>query len=172
MKKYDTNQSTESGRERNIGFLYVLFLFIGATLFCSMILFRYNANFTIFSQKDFVIRKMDRVHQFQQVQAREFMIIDSLYNRISAFDPGITALYEEGDIKYLLNEMRNLYERNSWDKRYKVFLHAADFYEMWFTDKKELWSKLENVTKFKSNLEECEIGLQNKKDELRSDLKK
>lgn len=172
MKNYNTNQGTESNRECNIGFLYVLLLFIGATFFSGIILFRYNANFTIFSQKDFVIRKMDRIHQFQKVQAMEFMIIDSLYNRIDAFDPGITALYEEGDIKYLLNEMRNLYERNSWDKRYKVFLHAADYYEMWFTDKKELWSKQVNVSKFKSNLEECEIGLQSKKDELRSGPKK
>lgn len=172
METNDIKQGTASYRERNINFLYVLVLFIAATAICSVLLFRYNTNFTVFSQKDFVIRKMDRIHNYQQIQMKEFIIMDSLYKRITVFDPGITALYEEGDIKYLLNEMRGLYEKNTWDKRYKVFLHTADFYEMWFTDKKELWSKQENVTKFKFNQEECEIGLQKKKDELRLNLKK
>lgn len=165
-------QKTLSNRERNISFLYVLILFAIAVISCSILLFRYNANFTIFSQKDFVIKKMERIRQFQQTQAKEYIIVDSLYNRIQLFNPGIMAIYEENDIKYLLNEMKDLYEKNTWDKRYKVFFHTSGLYEMWFTDKKELWSKQENVSKFKSNLEKCEIGLQNKKDELLLNLKK
>lgn len=165
-------QKTISNRERNISFLYVLILFAVAVTICSILLFRYNSNFTVFSEKDFVIKKMERIHQFQQLQAKEYIIIDSLYNRIHSFNPGITAMYEESDIKYLLNEIKNLYEKNSWDKRYKIFSHTSDIYEMWLIDKKELWSKQENVSKFKSNLEKCEIGLQNKKEELLINLKK
>lgn len=172
MGQNNTKQGTASYRERNIGFLYVLILFMASTTICGILLFRYNTNFTVFSQKGFVIKKMERIHTYRQIQAKEFIIMDSLNKRITAFDPGVTALYEEGDIKYLLNEMRSLYEKHTWDKRYKVFLHTADFYEMWFTDKKELWSKRENVSRFRFNLEECEIGLQKKKDELRSNLKK
>ncbi|RHH07901.1 hypothetical protein DW228_18380 [Bacteroides fragilis] len=170
MEKNKQPQTTNS-REKLIGFLYVLILFTVATFICCVILFRYNTNFKIFSRKDFVIIKMERIRNFQQIQNKEFIIIDSLYNSIHAYNPGITALYEENDIKYLLNEMKDIYERSPWDKRYKAFYHTAGFYEMWFTDKKELWSKQENVAKFKANLEQCEIGLQNKKDELRN-LKK
>lgn len=170
MEKNKQVQTTNS-REKLIGFLYVLILFTAATAACCMILFRYNTNFTVFSQKDFVIIKMERVRSFQQMQNKEFIIIDSLCKSINAYNPGVTALYEESDIKYLLNEMKGIYERTPSDERYKVFYHTASLYEMWFIDKKELWSKQENVIWFKANLEQCEIGLQNKKEELRS-LKK
>lgn len=158
--------------EKRIGFAYVLILFLLSTICCCLLLFRYNTDYTVFSQKDFVIIKMNRIHQYQQVQNKEALIVDSLYKRIDSFQPGITALYEESDIKYLLNEMKNVYEQNAWDERYKILFHISNFYDTWFTDKKQLWSKQENVTKFKANLEQCEIGLQNKKDELRSNIKK
>lgn len=51
-------------------------------------------------------------------------------------------------------------------------MHVADFYQMWLTDRKELWSKRENISTFKKNLEECEIGLESKKQDWRSVLKK
>lgn len=172
MDTSHNQQKNINSRERNINFLYVFFIVFITVISCSILLFRYNTNFSIFSQKDFVISKMERIQQYQQLQQKEFIVVDSLYNRIQAFNPGVTALYEESDIKYLINEMKGIYEKNTWDLRYKVFLHTAQFYEMWFTDKKELWSKQENISKFKSNLEECEIGLQNKKDELRSNFKK
>lgn len=158
--------------EKKTAFIYVLILFVLSSFCCCLLLFRYNTDYTVFSQKDFVIIKMDRIRQYQQVQNREALITDSLYRRIDSFQPGVTALYEESDIKYLLNEMRNVYEQNSWDERYKILFHIASFYDMWFTDKKELWGRQENISRFKANLEQCEIGLQNKKDELRSNIKK
>ena len=76
-----------------------------------------------------------------------------------AFQPGVYAQYEEDDIHYLINNLRNTYERNSWDKRYKLFMHIADFYAMWLSDKKQLWSIEQNIRLFKANLEECENRL-------------
>ena len=163
---------TTSNREKVMAFIYVLLLFVITTTICCVLLFRYNTNFTAFTQKDFVINKMKRIYEYQQVQSREVATVDSLFRRIDSFNPGITALYEENDIKYLLNEIKAIYEKNPWDNRYKVFYHTSMFYEMWFTDRNELWSKQENLSKFKANLEQCEIGLQNKKDELRSNLKR
>lgn len=81
------------------------------------------------------------------------------------------AQYEEDDIHYLINNLRNTYERNSWDKRYKLFMHIADFYAMWLSDKKQLWSIEQNIRLFKANLEECEIGLRKKEEDLRSGTK-
>ena len=116
--------------------------------------------------------KMERIRNFQHIQERQTVAVDSLKNRIRSFNPGVVALYEESDIKYLINELKEVYEKAPSDNRYKMFFHAAVFYEAWFTDKKELWSKRENMTNFKKNLEECEIGLQNKKEDLRSHFKK
>lgn len=163
---------TSSSREKNIAFFYVLILFVVTTTVCCTLLFRYNANFTVFTQKDFVVQKMERIQNFRHIQVQQAMPLDSLKNKITSFNPGVIALYEESDIKYLINEYKDIYERAHLDNRYKMFQHVAIFYEMWFTDKKELWSKRDNVMNFKKNLEECEIGLQNKKEDLRSHFKK
>lgn len=163
---------TSSSREKNIAFFYVLILFVITTTVCCTLLFRYNANFTVFSQKDFVVQKMERIQNFRHIQEQQVMPLDSLKNKIASFNPGVIALYEESDIKYLINEYKDIYERAPLDNRYKMFHHVAVFYETWFTDKKELWSKRDNVMNFKKNLEECEIGLQNKKEDLRSHFKK
>ena len=107
----------------------------------------------------------------QQEQAESQLPVDSLFRKIETFEPGVYAQYEEDDIHYLINNLRNTYERNSWDKRYKLFMHIADFYAMWLSDRKQLWSIGQNISLFKANLEECEIGLQKKEEDLRSGTK-
>jgi hypothetical protein len=42
---------------------------------------------------------------------------------------------------------------------------------MWFADKKELWSNQQNIILFRKNLEECQIGLQKKTDQLKNTKK-
>ena len=50
-------------------------------------------------------------------------------------------------------------------------MHIADFYDMWLSDKKQLWSIQQNIITFKANLEECEIGLQKKLEDMSSGTK-
>ena len=87
----------------------------------------WNSDFRMFEQKEFVKIKMNRIKDFQQEQAESQMPVDSLFRKIEAFQPGVYAQYEEDDIHYLINNLRNTYERNSWDKRYKLFMHIAEF---------------------------------------------
>jgi uncharacterized protein YqgQ len=84
----------------------------------------------------------------------------------------VTAVYEENDIEFMINELKNIYEQHAWDVRYKSFAHVSAFYDAWFTDKKVLWTKKDNIMRFKQNLEECEIGLKNNKDNLLLSSKK
>ena len=154
-------------REKVIGFIYVLVLFLAITGICSYILMTRETGLQTRSRKEVTIRKMDRLRDFRQIQSAQVPVIDSLYNRITEFSPAVNASYEENDIKFLIQSLDNQYERNSWDKRYRVFKHVSSFYHMWFTDKKELWSKQENISRFRKNLEECEIGLEKKKEELK-----
>lgn len=119
----------------------------------------------------FQLSWMNRIKDFQQEQAESQLPVDSLFRKIETFEPGVYAQYEEDDIHYLINNLRNTYERNSWDKRYKLFMHIADFYAMWLSDRKQLWSIGQNISLFKANLEECEIGLQKKEEDLRSGTK-
>ena len=166
------NRATINQREKTIGFAYGLLLFLAVSSCGCMIIFWTNSDFDTTRQKDMVLVKVEKIRKFQELQKENKPIVDSLYNRISKLTPGINAQYEEEDIKYLLNDLKNTYQNNGWDNRYKVFMHVADFYQMWLTDRKELWSKRENISTFKKNLEECEIGLESKKQDWRSVLKK
>lgn len=167
----DNNRKTLNKRETLMGHTYVFLFFILTTVICSAAIFMWNTDFRMFEQKEFVKIKMNRIKDFQQKQLDYQMQTDSLFRKIEKFEPGVYAQYEEDDIHYLINTLRNEYERNVWDKRYKLFMHMADFYDMWMADKKHLWSILQNIHTFKANLEECEIGLQKKIDDLRARTK-
>lgn len=161
-----------SYRERVMSFFYVLLLFVATSGCCCFLIYMTSTDFNSSKQKDSIMSKMEKIHMFRQVQEDNVITVDSLYNKIGSLRPGIYAQYEEDDIKYLLNYLKNVYQSNGWDNRYKVFLQVADFYQMWLTDKKELWGMQQNIINFKKNLEECEIGLESKKQDWRSSIKK
>jgi hypothetical protein len=109
---------------------------------------------------------MKRVNEYQNAQKKTEPVIDLLYNKINVYDPGVNAVYEEDNIKFLVNELKNIYEKHPLDTRYKSFMHIANFYYMWYADKKTLWTLRTNIERFTKNLEECELGLANKKDDF------
>lgn len=168
----DNNRNNLNKREVFMGHAYVFLFFIITTVICCISIFMWNSDFSMFEQKEFVKVKMNRIKDYQQEQADHQVSVDSLFRKIEKFEPGVYAQYEEDDIRYLINNLKNTYEKNNWDKRYKLFMHIADFYDMWLSDKKHLWSIQQNIITFKANLEECEIGLQKKLEDLRSGSKK
>jgi hypothetical protein len=159
-------------KEKYMSFTYVFLLFAAITTVCCLLLFYYNSDFMVFKQKNFAILKMDKMREYQNAQSRESTVADSLFNRLSQYNPMVNAVYEENDIEFMINELKNVYEQHAWDVRYKSFLHVSSFYSMWFTDKKDLWHKRYNILRLKKNLEECEIGLESKKNELMLSSKK
>lgn len=160
-------KNTKNQRERMMAFLYVLLLFSVTTTMCCVFLFHYSNKKTT-TRKEFAIAKMNRIHEFQHIQNDRVAMVDSTYAKVRDFDPSINASYKENDIKFYMNTIKSVYESNTYDARYKVFFQVSNFYNMWFADKKELWSKKQNIQRFKKNLEECEIGLQRRMDQLNS----
>ena len=110
------------------------------------------------------------IKEYQNDQSAYIHTMDSIYQKIQRFNPGVNAVYEENEVLYMINDLKRVYENRSWDTRYKSFLHVSEFYYMWFIDKKELWSKRDNIARFRKNLEECEIGLNNRKQEMNSSI--
>lgn len=161
-----------SYRERVMSFLYVCLLLLTTAGCCCFLMYIAGTDFSASKQKGVIMNKMEKIYSFRNIQKEYVSIIDTLYFKINALQPGIHAQYEEDDIKYLLNDLKNVYQSNGWDNRYKVFLQIADFYQMWMTDKKELWGRQQNIINFRKNLKECEIGLESKKQDWRSNLKK
>lgn len=162
------DKATRNKRERIIAFVYVCLFFTVTTTICCVLLSYYQSSGNIHSRKAFAISKMDRIRSYQTIQSKQLVVADSLYNQILDFNPGVNASYAESDIKFYLNDLKVLYNRNSHDARYKIFLQISDFYGMWFDDRKELWSKQKNIKTFKKNLEDCETGLRKKLDEFRN----
>ena len=159
-------------KEKIIGFTYVFLLFAVITTACCMLLFYYNSDFLVFNQKSFAVSKMARIREYQSAQSRSIVMVDSLFKKINRFQPMVNAVYEENDIEFMINELKNIYEQRAWDARYKSFNHVSLFYSMWFTDKKELWANRDNIVRIKKNLEDCEIGLKNNKNDLLLSSKK
>ena len=154
-------------RERIGGFIYVLLFFIFGVGFGTWLLMSNNDLGRVFARKDLVEVKMRRQQEFRTAQEEGIKIGQLLVGKIAAYDPGVNALYEKSDIQLHIAELRRQYERNKADQRYFVFHQIGDFYQMWFNDRQYLWSLEQNLSSIKQNLEECELGLEAKKEELR-----
>lgn len=159
------DNGTMNQKEKTMGFAYVIILFLTITIACCLLLFLNNSGYNTYKQKDFIISKMERVKDFRETQKQAMTTVNDIHDRINNFNPGINAVYEEDNIKYMIRELKNIYEKNQLDTRYKSFMHLADYYYMWYADKKTLWSKNENINRFQKDLQECELGLQSKKDD-------
>ncbi|GHT23919.1 hypothetical protein AGMMS4957_16140 [Bacteroidia bacterium] len=110
------------------------------------------------TEKQLAILQMERIHRFQAQQSKELPVVESLFQRIHRFDPGTRTNYEENDIKYYLSDLQDIAAQNGSDARYRLFLHLSNFYAAWLIDKKELWSKQQNIITFRQNLDACEIN--------------
>jgi hypothetical protein len=153
-------------KEKVMGFFYVLILFLSIVSVCCLLLFLYNSNYSELKQKDFIVNKVSRSSEYRDAQKKAEPTIDLLAEKIANYDPGVNAVYEEDNIKFLVNELRDIYEKRPLDTRYKSFMHAANFYYMWYADKKTLWTLTSNIRQFTRDLEECELGLASKKDDF------
>lgn len=156
MKENDLKKYIND-KERIGGFIYVVLLFTIGMVMCAWLLLGRGDNAGVFKQKAHVVEKMDRQKDFRKMQEKYVPVCDSLIQRIEKLDPGINAVYEENDLKFMINDLKSQYEKNPWDKRHKAFLHIAELCEIWMADRKQLWSKKENIRNFKQNIEECQL---------------
>jgi len=161
-----SEESTMNRKEKIMGFIYVLILFLSISAVCCIAIFLYNSNYGAITQKEFFVSKMKRTGEFRSDQKRSEAVMDLLRNKIAEHNPGVHAVYEEDNIKFLVSDLKEMYEKNSLDTRYRSFLHIADFYYMWYADKRTLWTLNTNIAVFTRNLEECQLGLANKKDDF------
>ena len=158
-------------RDRICAWVSVLLIFGVCASLCLSFFFAGNAG-KWGTHKQFVVKKSARQQQFRKDQAEYQASCDSLFLRIGRFNPGVNASFEENDIKYLINDLKNVHEQHARDKRYKVFYHMGTFCEMWFADKKILWSRKANIRNFSQKLEQCEMGLTKKEEKLTNKQKR
>jgi hypothetical protein len=160
------NEKTINQREKTMGFIYVLLLFFALSATCCLLLFLHNSDSAAFGRRDFAVDRMKRINEYREMQRKTMETIEQLHDRIAAFNPSVNAAYEEDHIRFAINELREIYEKHSLDTRYRSFMHIANFYYLWYADRKTLWSLHSNIERFTAYLEECETGLSQKKEDL------
>ncbi len=91
-----------SYRERVMSFLYVCLLLLTTAGCCCFLMYIAGTDFSASKQKGVIMNKMEKIYSFRNIQKEYVSIIDTLYFKINALQPGIHAQYEEDDIKYLM----------------------------------------------------------------------
>lgn len=150
-------------RERHISLFYVTICFLVLLSITCFFFLKNNSNSRIFGRKDKLVTRMEQIESFKKLQREVALQCDTLHVNIKKFKPDVYASYEENDIRYELNELKGIYLKNDWDRRYKMFEQISILYDMWLTDRKDLWCKKQNLNELTLNLQNCEMGLQRAK---------
>lgn len=109
---------------------------------------------------DYLVEQISRQRQILADQQGHFILLDSTYRAILAYQPQVNAVFVEVDIEGQLADIRSLSGQQAEGIRFRSFAQIADFYKMVYTDKKVLWSKQSNIQLFRKQADECELGYQ------------
>jgi hypothetical protein len=75
--------------------------------------------------------------------------------------------FAENDIENSINNVANSFGNTEvYDTRKDAYLQIAQFYKMFFEDKKIAAKKTENIKLFQQQFEECSIGYKDKEQQL------
>lgn len=111
-----------------------------------------------------MVNKQDLANQLAQDEDFEAMVteqratVDTTYKQIMKFDPGVQAVFLEYDIKNSLASIKSIYERKSYDLRYKVFLQNSQLYNDLFYDRRELKGNKNDIEALGKTLEDCKLS--------------
>jgi hypothetical protein len=154
-----------SKEERKIQFVYLLgFWLVFSFLFCYVCFFHYSKS--EIRSKELVIEKINQENDLLKNQYQSAAHVDSLSKMLLLYQPATSQVYLENNINFELEELKKIYEAKKNDPNYKIFNQLYVFNSMQFFDKKATWNSTNNIAFLKKNLEDCEIGFQQKQDNL------
>ena len=73
---------------------------------------------------------------------------------------------KEYDLENVCHKLKKIIDAKKNDPNYHVFNQLYVFNSMQFFDKKAIWNATNNIASLKKNLQDCEIGFQQKQDNL------
>lgn len=154
-----------SREERKIQFIYLLvFWLVLSFVFCYACFFNYSRS--EIRSKELVIEKINLENALLKSQFESSVHVDSLSKMILQYQPSTSQVYLENNINYELDELKKIYDAKKNDPNYRIFNQLYAFSSMQFFDKKAIWNSTNNIAFLKKNLEDCEIGFQQKQDNL------
>lgn len=154
-----------SKEERKIQFIYLLvFWLVLSGIFCYACFFNYSKS--EIRSKELVIEKINAENAILKSQFQSASHVDSLSRMLLQYQPASSQVYLENNINYELDELKKIIDAKKNDPNYHVFNQLHVFNSMQFFDKKAIWNATNNIASLKKNLQDCEIGFQQKQDNL------
>ncbi|HZH72127.1 MAG TPA: type VI secretion system transmembrane protein TssO [Mariniphaga sp.] len=162
MKTY----TSLSSREKQYQFVYLLgMLILAIVLFCTIFLRRFESPFS--ESNTLETQMLEQKNKFAQQQSLVAPLLETSYRKISILQLETPQPFAENDIKNSINDVANSFENTTiYDTRKEGYLQIAQFYKMYFEDKKIAAKKAENITLFEKQFEECSIGFKDKEQQL------
>lgn len=121
-----------------------------------------------FSKADILeMQMLSQKNKFSDQAKIVFPLLESTFKKINIITLETPQPFVENDIKNNINEVANSFENtNIYDTRKEAYLQIAQFYKMFFEDKKIAAKKAENIHLFEKQFEECAIGFKDKEQQL------
>lgn len=154
-----------SSEEKSIQLTYLLLFWLATSLVFYFALF-HDYSLPEVRSKHLVLAQIEKQNAILKDQNSYVQHIDSLTIMLQQFNPSTSQVYLESSINYELEELRKVFEAKKTDPNYKIFNQLDLFFSMQFYDKKATWISTSNLEFLKRNLEECEIGFQQKQNNL------
>ncbi len=154
MAENKSNRLT--AKEKTLGLLYMIFLFLVVSGSCAYIMFFSNPDFASSSGKVLALERLKRVSDFQDFQKDRMEKIEALDAKVNGINPGLIASFEKSDVNYTLGELRKDFEDHRYDERYRIFSLVARFYEYKMFTKERIWASQKNIEHFSEKYDFCE----------------
>jgi hypothetical protein len=160
-------QITLSKKERHYQFLYLILMLIAALLFLGILFLKGFRS--PFSDEDItVIQNLDEKAKFDQKQKLSYKTLDSTFSMINRLTDQPPEPFVENNIQYGINDVASYFQMgdNIDDIRKDAYPQIAEFYKMYFNDKRIISSKTENIKNLERQSDECAVGFKEKRGQL------
>lgn len=156
---------TLSKKEKQYQFFYLILMLLAALLFLGIIfLKRFKSPF---SEDDIIaIQKLEQKAKFDQQQKLTQRLQDSTFVQITRLTDETTEPFVENTIQTNINDINNSFGPDFIDIRKDAYPQIAQFYKMYFEDKKIISRTTEDIKLFQKQYQDCLIGLKETKDRV------
>lgn len=158
--------NTLSSREKIHQFVYLLsMLLVFMGVFCFVIYRKFDNPLSAGNILE--TQMLEQNNKFMQHQHLVMPLLEISYKKINILQLSSLQPFAENDIKNSINDVANSFANvNIYDTRKEGYVQIAQFYKMYYEDKKIAAKKTENIKLFEKQFEECSIGFKDKEQQL------
>ncbi|MDR2235537.1 MAG: type VI secretion system transmembrane protein TssO [Chryseobacterium sp.] len=158
-------QITLTKKERHYQFFYLILMLLTAMIFLGVIFLKgFSSPFS--DENIIAIQSLEKKNEFEKRQKIIQPLIDSTYNNINKISDKAPEPYMAEEISQGINGIGDYFKDGVTDVRKDAYPQIAEFYKMYYDDKRRLSVTLEDIKKLERDIQDCQIGFKNKQGRL------